>query len=504
MDQFYKLVKDITLSNAPSLAAQLTSSVQFLVSRHPIRDALTSLDLRIVQLDVEDRQDKNGCILIVKAPCDDWEDVDKYSLPGPRDDKELSISASYQRWIYDTDGAPHDRFIAMAKAHLFFHLTSLAHQLETIEKLLATRAVPISSVICFEVLWSTAYNSHLSFQSDIERLFTKIQPPHISSCAPILEAVRAILYSICQLFPDGARKQKLPKADYFQNVEEYNKIVIHPSAFLRQHADQFNQKIDEELNNLEELAQYYRGLKQSYESGLALPPSSPNHTSDRTTTWRPSRAEAIRLALNMKKFESLRRVGFTSTCSIPRVVLVYAENQEIFSSICYTSTRNEQLRSITGFLQEKLNLRWRCDNMKSFSAKLFRDKCANIRPLLLVAEEADGRGIFGLYTERGWGDCLSNDDQCAFVFSVVNPQNAPFRTFICPYEKTTATDRTGCPTFGNDQICLLNGGKATIGRLDAFEHRDRNLPYDARSFILNGKNDAPFYLSRVEIFEKNK
>jgi len=490
MEHFYPLVKNIKVHNIPKSCADILASVFVFLDRQPIRTSISFNHYQFVALDVGDSVSNRGCSLILYQPVGDWEDTIKYSLEGPCGD-EVSIKSAYDQWLYSTNTLPTRRFLALVRAHLLFHLTSLTHQIEAIEHCMLQTGMPYASVVCVENTWS---NIMCSYQSELEREYAKLGDPLSTSCFPAIDAVRNILQAICSLFPESIRTQEVGIGDYAKNLQMLRHLSADPYSFLCSHVDDFNSKIDEQLHKLADLSHYFASLKQCVNAHVV---------SDKVAEWSPSRADALRLHLNTKAIELIKKNGLLYAHTIPRAVLVYEPNPDIFSSICYTSRRNEQLRSLLGFVSDRLTLRWSCNDMRTFSASLFHNNCDRIRNIFIVIEERESRYIFGGYSDRGWGAEESSLDVGAFVFSLTNPGRTPFRIMTTDPILATSVDCDSVPSFGRGELRLLVGGWASIGRLESFAARDDTRPHDASSFIKNAKGDKPFRIRRIEGFEKN-
>ena len=92
-----------------------------------------------------------------------------------------------------------------------------------------------------------------------------------------------------------------------------------------------------------------------------------------------------------------------------------------------------------------------------FSAQNFHTKCDGIANTLTVIKSSN-ENIFGGFTEKAWdSSCHYVEDPKAFIFSLVNKENKPFK-IMC----TNGVDAIYChssygPTFGNPHdICISN------------------------------------------------
>ena len=92
-----------------------------------------------------------------------------------------------------------------------------------------------------------------------------------------------------------------------------------------------------------------------------------------------------------------------------------------------------------------------------FSAQNFHNKCDGIANTLTVIKSSN-ENIFGGFTEKAWdSSCHYVEDPKAFIFSLVNKENKPFK-IMCK----NGVDAIYChssygPTFGNPHdICIAN------------------------------------------------
>ena len=83
-----------------------------------------------------------------------------------------------------------------------------------------------------------------------------------------------------------------------------------------------------------------------------------------------------------------------------------------------------------------------------FSAEDFHSKCNETENTLTVIKSVSGN-VFGGYTDRAWN---SNDgylrDPNAFIFSLINKENKPFKVICSDGGKDAVLCNIGGPAFG--------------------------------------------------------
>ena len=140
-----------------------------------------------------------------------------------------------------------------------------------------------------------------------------------------------------------------------------------------------------------------------------------------------------------------------------------------------------------------------------FSAQNFHTKCDGSANTLTVIKSTNGN-IFGGFTEKAW-DLTSGyyDDQKAFIFSLVNKENKPFKVMCGIGGSAIYCNSSDGPRFGNSQghdIAIVSDSNvnqrswSTFG--SSYKHTDYQFSTDKAKSILAGSYN--FKTLEVEVF----
>jgi hypothetical protein len=151
-----------------------------------------------------------------------------------------------------------------------------------------------------------------------------------------------------------------------------------------------------------------------------------------------------------------------------------------------------------------LKLQYRASR-DGFSAQNFHTKCDGIANTLTVIK-SEHCNIFGGFTEKAWNSHYKNYlDPKAFIFSLVNKENKPFK-IMC----TNGVDAIYCdsyygPTFGGcfgSDIQIASDSNLNQESFsyfsNSFNHADYQLTSDKAKSILAGSHR--FQTLEIEVF----
>ena len=139
-----------------------------------------------------------------------------------------------------------------------------------------------------------------------------------------------------------------------------------------------------------------------------------------------------------------------------------------------------------------------------FSAQNFHTKCDTVANTLTIIKSTNGN-IFGGFTEKAWDSSAQNYtvDPKAFIFSLVNKENKPFK-IMCP----NGTDAIYCkstrgPTFGGGfDIHISSDSNSNQTSYSNFGHTYKHAEYQyntekAKSILAGSYN---FQTLEIEVF----
>ncbi len=140
------------------------------------------------------------------------------------------------------------------------------------------------------------------------------------------------------------------------------------------------------------------------------------------------------------------------------------------------------------------------------NSKRFHDKCDFIPNTLTVIKTIDDY-VFGGYTSQTWsGENISKLDASAFVFSLINKENTPFKIQCeAGMEAIRCYPKYG-PVFGACDICIFEKRKDLNGYVNRSNLGKCYKPYlfqnesqrDELRSLLAGKKE--FQIKEIEVF----
>jgi len=137
-----------------------------------------------------------------------------------------------------------------------------------------------------------------------------------------------------------------------------------------------------------------------------------------------------------------------------------------------------------------------------FSGKNFHSKCDGIANTLTVIKSEHGN-IFGGFTEKAWkstGGCVA--DPKAFIFSLVNKENKPFKAVCTNSEFAIYCRPFFGPSFGVIDIRIIANSNANRNSASSFgnyyKHADYQCATEKAKTILAGSQF--FQTQEIEVF----
>jgi hypothetical protein len=138
-----------------------------------------------------------------------------------------------------------------------------------------------------------------------------------------------------------------------------------------------------------------------------------------------------------------------------------------------------------------------------FSAQNFHTKCDTAANTLTIIKSTNGN-IFGGFTEKAWNSTSGYyDDQKAFLFSLVNKENKPFKVMCRIGGSAIYCNPSYGPTFGGGfDIHIASDSKSNTTSYSNFGHTYKHADYqygtDKAKSILAGSYN--FKTLEVEVF----
>jgi hypothetical protein len=137
-----------------------------------------------------------------------------------------------------------------------------------------------------------------------------------------------------------------------------------------------------------------------------------------------------------------------------------------------------------------------------FSAQNFHSQCDGIPNTLTIIKSTNGN-IFGGFTEKKWQSTINGQyvaDPNAFVFSLVNKENKPFKGICTDSGKAIVCNSSYGPVFGaSHEICITSDSNSNQNSLSnfglAYMHDDYKYGTEKAKSILAGS----YYFQTVEI-----
>jgi hypothetical protein len=140
-----------------------------------------------------------------------------------------------------------------------------------------------------------------------------------------------------------------------------------------------------------------------------------------------------------------------------------------------------------------------------FFAKDFHDKCDGHSNTLTIFKPKVTPYIFGGFTSAEWGSVYFEEyksDPFAFVFSLINKDNKPFKSLIKQNNNGFAilSSATKGPSFGQSYISIGNSSNdksnwANLGH--SYDNPPENID---KKYLLAGS--SLFELSEIEVYKR--
>jgi len=139
-----------------------------------------------------------------------------------------------------------------------------------------------------------------------------------------------------------------------------------------------------------------------------------------------------------------------------------------------------------------------------FIGQNFHSKCDGIANTLTIIKSEHGN-IFGGFTEKAWkssstGGCVA--DPNAFVFSLVNKENKPFKAVCTNSKEAICCYSYFGPTFGESDIVIASGSNSNQRSFSYFGHSYKHTDYqygtEKAKTILAGSHK--FQTLEIEVF----
>ncbi len=178
--------------------------------------------------------------------------------------------------------------------------------------------------------------------------------------------------------------------------------------------------------------------------------------------------------------------------------------KEYFSTILSTDLVND-LNELCEVNLNEWSLIYRASR-DGFSSEDFHFNCDNLTKTLTIIKSENGN-IFGGYIEKEWdSESETLKDPNAFIFSLINKDNKPFKSIISNKGDYAAycSPEYG-PNFGGDEnelldICIFdfNEGRFSFGY--SFKHPDYEAGSEEAKSILAGSHN--FKTIEIEVYKK--
>ena len=149
-----------------------------------------------------------------------------------------------------------------------------------------------------------------------------------------------------------------------------------------------------------------------------------------------------------------------------------------------------------------------------FSAQNFHTKCDGVSNTLTIIKTTNGN-IFGAFAEKAWINGSNVQDPKAFIISLINKDNNPFKATIPsthPYHYYNGSCYyalyygSGGPSFGYDNyngnysISIASNSNVNQSSSTNFGYAFNHQSYPAGSTILAGS--STFQTIEIEVFKK--
>jgi len=138
-----------------------------------------------------------------------------------------------------------------------------------------------------------------------------------------------------------------------------------------------------------------------------------------------------------------------------------------------------------------------------FSAQNFHAKCDKTANTLTIIKSTNGN-IFGGFTEKAWNSSPQwNVDPKAFIFSLVNMENKPFKVVCTNASRAIVADSHYGPTFGGGFDIYISSDSnlnqtsySNFGQ--TYKHADYQFSTERAKSILAGSHN--FQTLEIEVF----
>jgi len=139
-----------------------------------------------------------------------------------------------------------------------------------------------------------------------------------------------------------------------------------------------------------------------------------------------------------------------------------------------------------------------------FSAQNFHTKCDTAAYTLTIIKSTNGN-IFGGFTAKAWNSTYGYyDDQKAFIFSLVNKENKPFKVMCTNGSKAISCDPSYGPSFGGPSTDIGIVSDSNVNQSSwsnfgsSYKHTDYHYGTDKAKSILAGS--IYFQTLEIEVF----
>ena len=139
-----------------------------------------------------------------------------------------------------------------------------------------------------------------------------------------------------------------------------------------------------------------------------------------------------------------------------------------------------------------------------FSSRNFHEKCDGVASTLTVVKATSGN-IFGGFTEKAWSSVGEYvEDHKAFVFSLVNKDNKPFKTKISYSLDAIYCHRNEGPSFGGGDLYISSNSNINTDSSSFFSLSYKHPDYvkdtnEAESILAGSRN---FQTVQIEVYAK--
>jgi len=140
-----------------------------------------------------------------------------------------------------------------------------------------------------------------------------------------------------------------------------------------------------------------------------------------------------------------------------------------------------------------------------FSAEDFHSKCNGTESTLTVIKSVSGN-VFGGYTDRAWhSNGGSLRDPNAFILSLINKENKPFKVICSDGGKDAVLFDSGGPTFGKSPSDIFIAGNSNTNTCqcnlgNTYKHPDYPVGTEKAKNILAGSYQ--FRTTEIETYSK--